>query len=384
MDENTDTLIIGAGPAGLAVAGRMRKLGLPFELLEASDKIASTWHAHYDRLCLHTVKQLSHLPHLPFPDDYPLYVPRLDLIRYFERYAAQFDINPRFGLRVRSVKKDDGAWRVDTDFGDSFRAENVILATGVNRVPYRPTWPGEADYQGDIIHSRAYRNATPFQGMKILVIGMGNTGAEVALDLAESDVDVTISVRSPITIVPRDVMGRPVQLTAKSLEKLPFGLGDWLGTQVRKMVIGDLSKYGVPMSTMHPAVQLKETGKTPVIDLGTADYIKSGRIKVVNEISRFNKAGIVLRSGEEKRFDAVILATGYKPNLGEIMDGIAPELDKFNCPKSPIAVEKTNKGLYFIGFDNYKLGGILGTIFTDSETIVMDIQRKGSGSNAVQ
>ncbi len=374
-----NTIIIGAGPGGLAVAGRLRQMGLDFEVLEKTNKIASSWHGHYDRLCLHTVKQLSHLPHLPFPEDYPLYVPRLDLVRYYENYATHFDIKPHFNDGVVAVKKVNEKWEVTTQSGKKYTAENVVVASGVNRVPNRPTWQGEENYAGEISHSRTYKNAAPFQGKKTLVIGMGNTGAELALDLAEQGVDVTISVRSPITIVPRDVNGRPVQLTAKTLASIPFGIGDWLGTQIRKLVIGDLSKFGVPMSKVHPTVQLKETGKTPVIDLGTVKYIKNGKIKIVNDISHFTEKGVMLKTGEEKAFDAVILSTGYQPKLNEFVENISPELDKYNCPKSPIAQDAKNKGLYFVGFDNYKLGGILGTIFNDSETIANHIQSQSEG-----
>lgn len=371
-----NTIIIGAGPGGLAVAGRLRKMGLDFEVLEKTDKIASSWHGHYDRLCLHTVKQFSHLPHLEFPENYPLYVPRLDLVKYYENYAEHFNIKPQFNDGASSVKKVNGKWEVTTESGKKYTADNVVIASGVNRVPHRPTWQGEENYKGNISHSRTYKNAQPFQNKKTLVIGMGNTGAELALDLAESDVDVTISVRSPITIVPRDVNGRPVQVTAKTLDKIPFGLGDWLGTQIRKLVIGDLSKYGVPMSKVHPAVQLKETGKTPVIDLGTVKYIKNGKIKVVNDISHFTENGVMLKNGEEKSYDAVILSTGYHAKLEEFVENIAPELDKYSCPKSPTAQDNANQGLYFVGFDNYKLGGILGTIFNDSRTIAEDINSK--------
>jgi len=371
------TIIIGAGPGGLAVAGRLRKMGLDFEVLEKTNKIASSWHGHYDRLCLHTVKQLSHLPHLPFPEEYPLYVPRLDLVRYYENYAKHFDIKPHFGDGAASVKKVNDNWEVTTESGKTYIGNYVVVASGVNRVPNRPSWEGEENFKGNITHSHIYKNAEPFQNKKVLVVGMGNTGAELALDLAESDVDVTISVRSPITIVPRDVNGRPVQLTAKTLAKIPFGLGDWLGTQIRKLVIGDLSKYGVPMSKIHPVVQLRETGKTPVIDLGTVKYIKNGKIKVVNDISSFTEKGVMLKIGEEKSFDSIILSTGYKSNLNEFVENITPELDKYACPKSPIAQDAANKGLYFVGFDNYKLGGILGTIFNDSETVANDIKSKG-------
>lgn len=373
--QKIQNLIIGAGPAGLAVAGRLRKKNLAFVLLEKSDKIAFSWHNHYDRLLLHTVKQLSHLPYLPFPKDYPTYVPRLDLIKYYESYAKHFDINPNFNHSVFSVKKINNEWEVKTENGKEFLAENVILATGVNRVPHIPKWKNQESYQGEITHSRNYKNPIPFKNQKVLVIGMGNTGAEIALDLSEHGIDTTIAVRSPIAIVPRDVNGRPVQLTARMLAKIPFGIGDWLGTQIRKIVIGDLSKYGVPMSKVHPVVQLRETGKTPVIDLGTVKHIKEGKIKIINKIDQFYEKGIVLTNGEQKEYDSIILATGYRPQVNDMLknvNGIAHALDKYECPKQVIG-EWSHQGLYFVGFDNYKLGGILGTIFTDSKTVVDDI-----------
>ena len=365
-------IIIGAGPAGLAVAGRMRKQNIAFELLEKTDKIAWAWHNHYDRLLLHTVKQLSHLPHLEFPEEYPLYVPREKIVEYMENYAKHFDINPHFNSEIKSIQKQNDKWLVTTQSGKTHEADNVVIATGCNRVPNSPKWKGQEDFEGKIVHSRIYKNVKPFENQKVLVVGMGNTGAELALDLSEHNIDTTISVRSPITMVPRDVNGRPVQLTAKKLAKIPFGIGDWLGTQIRKVIIGDLSKYGVPMSKVHPVVQLRETGKTPVIDLGTAKQIKAGKIKVVRDIDFFTKKGVVFKSGEELEFDSVILATGYRAQLNDFLENVDGLLDKYHLPKSPIG-EGQHKGLYFVGFDNYKLGGLLGTIFTDSKTIVENI-----------
>ncbi len=373
--ENINTLIIGAGPAGLAVGGRLRKRGLDFEIIEKSDKIAYSWHHHYDRLCLHTVKQLSHLPHLPFPEDYDLYVPREDVVKYCEQYARHFDIHPHFNTEVRHIEKTtEDTWKVTTGNKKVFTARHVVVATGVNRVPHSPVWRGQKDFEGRIIHSRNYKNALPFKDQSVLIIGMGNTGAEIALDLAENDVETFISVRSPISIVPRDVFGRPAQLTAKKLARIPFGLGDWLGGQIRKVIFGNLSKYGLPVSKMHPAVQLRKTGKTPVVDLGTTELIKQGKIKVVPDVEYFSKDGVILDNGKPLKVDAVILCTGYRARLQDFLPGSEELMNKDNIPKQTVA-EGAFKGLYFVGFDNYKLGGILGTIYTDSETVVNAIEK---------
>lgn len=368
----TENLIIGAGPAGLAIAGRLSKRGVSFEVLERTDKVSWSWHNHYDRLCLHTVKELSHLPHLPFPEDYPRYVPRQQFAEYCESYARHFSIVPRFNEEVSSINKKGDGWLVKTKSGSEYRAKKVIVATGVNRIPFSPVWPGQSDFLGVIEHSRRYKNPLPYLNKRVLVIGMGNTGAEVALDLAEHGVPVYLSVRSAVNIVPRDINGRPTQLTAKALAKLPFGFGDWLGTQIRKVVVGDLSRYGLKTATVSPIKQLRETGKTPVIDLGTVSKIKDGSIQVIPDIDHFVPEGIVCGNGDTYDVDHVLLATGYRAQVEDFLENTDGLLDKYGVPANSIG-EGEFEGLYFVGFDNYKLGGILGTIDSDSLTIANHI-----------
>jgi cation diffusion facilitator CzcD-associated flavoprotein CzcO len=367
-------IIIGAGPAGLAMAGRLRQLGLPFELLEKSDAVGPLWRQHYDRLCLHTVKEHSHLPGLPFPADYPRYVSRQQLVDYFEAYAQAFDIRPHFKQEVRSIEQEGGQWAVHTAAGQAFRAAEVVIATGVNRMPLRPSFPGEAAFEGQILHSREYKNAKAFSGQHVLVVGMGNTGAEIALDLSESGIATAISVRGPVNIVPRDFLGRPTQKTAFALAKLPTWLGDWIGARVQRLAFGDLRPYGLQQPPMPPARQLRETGKTPVIDLGTVQQIKAGKIKVYPQIESFSARNIRFANGQETAFDTVILATGYRAQLE---DFLPPAEGFFNADGLPADCIGSGpyEGLFFLGFDNYKPGGILGVIYNDSQRIV-DVLKK--------
>ncbi len=361
-------LIIGAGPAGLAIAGRLRRLNIPFEILEKSYHVASAWHEHYDRLHLHTVKELSHLPHLPFPEDYPRYVPRQKLVDYYEMYAKAFDIQPHFGEEVISIKKNNHKWRVKTASGKKWEAEQVVIATGVNRAVNRPLFEGEEKFEGRIIHSRLYKNADPFHDQKVLVVGMGNTGAEIALDLSEHQVETWLSVRSPVNIVPRDSFAGPTQLTALRLSKLPTWLGDRLGTLMRTLMVGNLSKYGIQTPKMPPAAQLRASGKTPVIDIGTVAQIKAGNIKVLPGISHFTNREVVFTNDEKYAFDTVILATGYQAKLQDFLEDTDRLLDAHGLPIQLIGTDKF-RGLSFLGFDNYVAGGILGVIYRDSEKI---------------
>jgi indole-3-pyruvate monooxygenase len=369
------TLVIGAGPAGLAVAGRLRQTGLEFEIIEGAKWVAAAWHNHYDRLHLHTVKELSHLPGLPFPDDYPRYVPRQALIDYYDGYTRGFGIEPRFGVVAKSIVKDDGGWKVEVENGPAIPAKNVVVATGSNRMPVRPEYKGEDVFEGTILHSRDYRNPVPFEGNKALVVGMGNTGAEIALDLSEHGVDTTISVRGPVNIVPRDVLGRPTQLTARMLVRLPGPIGDRLGTLLRRLTVGDLSAYGIETPDLPPLAQLRIQGKTPVIDIGTVRRIKTRRISVAPGIDRMTADSVVFTDGQERHFDVVILATGYRPVLATLLPDTSG-LDQAGYPTSPIG-DGPHAGLFFVGFNNHNPGGILGTIVDESEMVVDEIRRRG-------
>ncbi|WP_019669312.1 flavin-containing monooxygenase [Eudoraea adriatica] len=370
---NVQNLIIGAGPAGLAVAGRFRKAGLDFEILEQTNKIASKWHTHYDRLLLHTVKSLSSLPHLDFPPDYPQYIPRQQLVTYYENYAKHFDINPHFNCEVTAVLKKNGLWQIECTNQKTFEAQNVIIATGLNRIPNIPNWKGKDIFEGEILHAASYKNPLKFKGKKVLVIGMGNTGAEIALDLAEAKIDVGISVRSEIVVVPRDFLGRPIQLTAKKLAKLPFRLGDVIGALVRRITFGNIGKYGLPVSKMHPRILIQEQGRTPIIDLGTIAKIKKGEISVFKDVLEFHENTIRFADNKIEDIDSVILATGYYPAITKFLENTDSVLNYAGEPANKVA-KGEQKGLYFIGYDKFTLGGILGTLKNDSALILKSIK----------
>jgi cation diffusion facilitator CzcD-associated flavoprotein CzcO len=365
----TSTLIIGAGPAGLAVAGRLRQAGIDFVIIEKSDRVGDSWHRHYERLHLHTIKELSHLPGLEFPDEYPRYVPRQELADYYGLYANHFSIEPVFSQEAKTVRRADGGWKTTTGTGLEITSDNVVIATGLNQAPFAPSYPGTESFTGRIVHSKDYRNAAPFTGKKLLVVGMGNTGAEIALDLSEAGVDTTISVRGPVNIVPRDVLGRPTQLTARMLARLPRGVGDGIGKLLRRMTVGDLTRYGIATPEIAHLAQLRERGKTPVIDVGTVDAIKGGRISVRPAIAHLDGDRVVFADGSQGQFDTVILATGYRPMLGDLLLDGQDLLDEKGLPREVVG-DGVHKGLFFVGFDNHRPGGVLGTVVEESAEVV--------------
>ena len=326
-------LIVGAGPAGLAVAGSLRQRGLQATVIERAAQPGSSWRQHYERLHLHTVKTHSALPGLPFPDDAPRYVPRQGVVDYLDAYARHFAIEPLFGLAVtRFEPAPGGGWRGRTAAGQTFDTQQLVLATGANREPKAPFLPGAEEFAGEVLHSHAYRRAADLAGRRVLVVGMGNTGAEIALDLVEHGVRVALSVRSPVNIVHRDVLGRPTQLSSIALARLPEPLGDALASLLRRLTVGDLSRFGLRTPKASPLHQLRHEGKTPVIDVGTLARIRAGEIRVHPGIATLTRQGVRFTDGTQLAVDTVLLATGYHPALQSLWPAVPLPLDERGLP----------------------------------------------------
>jgi cation diffusion facilitator CzcD-associated flavoprotein CzcO len=371
-----DVLVIGAGPAGLAAAACLIRHGARPQVIDQADSVASSWHAHYRRLHLHTVRRHSSLPYLPFPGEYPRYVPRQQVAEYLESYAREFGIAPAFGEEAVAITRQDGGWETLCRGGRRFRSRFVVVATGANKVPNLPSFPGQQAFGGRVLHSREYRDPAPFAGRRVLVVGMGNTGAEIALDLAEQGVDVALAVRSPINIVLRDVLGRPTQVTAMLLSRLPNAVADAIAIAFRKLTVGDLRRYGLRTPTHSPLRQLREEGRTPVIDVGTVAMIKRGAIAVRPGIDSFTTDGVRFSDGRAERYDAVIMATGYRPALDALFPGVPVPVDANGMPPG-IAGRGALDGVYFVGFDVRQPGGLLRTIGLQAMQVADEIAKVG-------
>ncbi len=371
MAEHTDIAVIGAGPAGLAVGACLRRAGLNFILLERDQKVASSWHRHYERLHLHTVKQLSCLPYVPFPAVYPRYVPRDLMIEYLDRYAANFDLKPRFGDPVRSVRRDGNGWFI-RGTSSSISALYVVVASGFNAEPVMPSVPGMEKFRGKAIHSADYIDATPFAGQSVLVIGMGNTGAEVALDLSEGGARTSISLRNGVHIVPRDLFGIPIQIVAMlATRMLPSTASETLLPRILDLAIGDLSKHGIRRPKEGILRRVASSARIPVIDVGTARKIAEGAIRIEPGISAITEDGAIFDGGNEGKFEAIIFATGYRPNYRSFL-----EVDDIRTPDDPTPNgQNADSTLYFVGFKN-SVSGLLRQISREAVQVADDIVRR--------
>jgi Flavin-binding monooxygenase-like len=371
MPERTDVAVIGAGPAGLAVGAGLRKAGV-FIILERGDKVAWSWHRHYERLHLHTVKQLSSLPCLPFPADYPRYVPRNLVIAYLDRYATNFDLKPRFGETVRSVRRDRNDWFIEAT-QSSISASYVVVASGFNAEAVMPSFPGLGKFRGKVIHSAQYINAKPFVGQSVLVIGMGNSGAEIALDLSEGGARTTISVRNGVHIVPRDLFGIPIQIVAIMATKLlASAANERLFPRILDLAIGDLSKHGIKRNE-GILQRVVGSARIPVIDVGTVRKISERAIKVAPGISTIASDGASFSGGNSRKFDAVIFATGYRANYRSFLG----DSDVSNPGDHKSAERSSNSTIYFVGFNN-SVAGLLRQISREAVEVAGDSVRQRS------
>lgn len=376
---NTDTIVVGAGPSGLALAACLTRAKAPFTLIERADSAGATWRAHYERLHLHTVKKHSNLPHFPFPDRVEKYPSRQDVVDYLDAYMRHFDIRPRFGEEVTSIRRANGSWETATAT-NAYSSERVVIATGYNRRPVMPKWPGRDAFQGTIVHSAEYKDGAPYRGKRVLVVGIGNTGGEIAIDLNECGAaSVHICVRSPINVIARDYLGTPAQVSGIVLSKLPRALRYPLSKGIARFSVGDLSQYGIHWPAIGPIESVERFGRVALIDIGTIDLIKKGSITVVPGVQRFTERGVAFVNGESHEYDAVVLATGYKPRLDEFLEGANDVTDEAGYPVPP-AGESKWPGLYFLGFANPPTG-LLRQIALDAQRIAADIVRK-SGSAA--
>jgi cation diffusion facilitator CzcD-associated flavoprotein CzcO len=371
MSERTDVAVIGAGPAGLAVGACLRKAGVNFIILERGEKVAWSWHRHYERLHLHTVKQLSSLPYLPFPADYPRYVPRNLIIAYLDRYATDFGLRPRFGETVRSLRRDRNHWLIEAT-QSSISASYVVVASGLNAEPVMPSFSGLEKFRGKVIHSAQYINAKPFAGQSVLVIGMGNSGAEIALDLSEAGARTTISVRNGVHIVPRELFGLPIQIVAIIATKvLPLRANDRLFPRILDLAVGDLSKQGIKRPNEGILQRVASAARIPVIDVGTVQKISEGAIKVAPAIAAITGEGANFSGGSSRKFDAVIFATGYRPNYQDFLaDGGVSNPDDHTS-----AGQSSDPTLYFVGFNN-SVAGLLRQISREAVEVAGDIVRR--------
>ncbi|WP_406343977.1 flavin-containing monooxygenase [Streptomyces sp. NBC_00648] len=374
-DPTRPVYVIGAGPGGLAVAAALRGRGVRAVVLEKADAVGDSWRHHYDRLRLHTTRRLSALPGLKMPRSFGRWVARADVVRYLEKYAQVHELEIVTGVEVSRVERADGdGWLLHATGGRRLTGRAVVVATGYNHTPYLPEWPGADAYTGTLLHAGQYRNAAPYAGKDVLVVGSGNTGAEIAVDLVEGGAGrVRLAVRTAPHILRRSTAGWPAQASGILVRRLPVPLVDRAAGAVARLSVPDLSDKGLPRPETGLYARVRE-GAIPVQDVGLIAAVQSGRVEPVAALDSFEGAKVVLADGTLVSPEVVIAATGYRRAL----EGLVGELGVLDGRGRPTVhgghTAPTAPGLYFTGFTN-PISGMFRELAIDAGKIAKAVAR---------
>ncbi|WP_089101946.1 flavin-containing monooxygenase [Streptomyces hyaluromycini] len=369
--------VIGAGPGGLAVAYALRTRGIRAVILEKSDDVGASWRRHYDRLRLHTTRRLSALPGLPMPRRFGRWVSRDDVVRYLEKYAEHHELEIVTGVEVSRVERsaDGDGWLLHASGGRELTGSAVVVATGFNHTPRIPDWPGRDGFGGEFLHAGAYRNAEPFAGRDVLVVGPGNTGAEIAVDLTEGGASrVRLAVRTVPHIMRRSTAGWAAQYNSVLVRRLPTALVDRLARTMAKVSVPDLAAHGLPRPDSGLYSRVKQ-GSIPILDVGLIDAVRRGKVEIVAAVDGFEDGKVLLADGTRVSPDAVIAATGYVRAL----EGLVGHLDVLDDRGRPVAhgarTPKNAPGLYFTGYTN-PISGMFREMAIDAEKIAKAVAKR--------
>lgn len=381
--EDRPVYVIGGGPGGLSAAYALRAQGVRAVVLERSEHVGASWRRHYDRLHLHTTRRLSSLPGLAMPRSFGRWVSRDNVVRYLEKYAEHHELEVVTGVEVSRVEPaaDGTGWLLRATGGRELTGSAVVIATGYNHTPHVPDWPGRDAHKGELLHAGQYRNAAPYAGRDVLVVGIGNTGAEIAVDLVEGGASrVRLSVRTVPHILRRSTAGWPAQRTGILVRRLPVGLVDRLAGPVGKISVPDLSAHGLPRPDTGLYSRVHE-GSIPVQDVGLIDAVRKGQVEIVAAVDGFEDGKVVLANGDRIDPDVVIAATGYRRALEDLVGhlGVLDERGRpvVHGPRTP----KNAPGLYFTGFTN-PISGMLRELALDAQKIAKAIVKATTKAGA--
>lgn len=310
-----DTIVIGAGQAGLATGYYLQKAGLRFLILEGSDQPGGSWPHFYDSLSLNSPARYSSLPGLPFPGQPDRYPRRDEAVAYLRSYAAHFALPIITGTRVLQIERSGRFFRVITGDKGCYRARTIVAATGFFGQPHMPNLPGQADYRGQLLHAAEYRRPEPFRGQRIVVVGGGNAAVQIGVELAQV-ARVTLAARHPIRYLPQRLLGKDIHfwLNLTGLDR-----AQWLDDQ-----------------------------STPVFDTGAyRTAVVSGQPDLRPMFERFTEDGLIWSDGRHEKVDTVLFATGYRPHLPYLAELGA--LDQAGRALQRQGASTSVPGLYYVG-----------------------------------
>ena len=354
-DREPSVVVVGAGQAGLGIAARLTALGIDTLIVEKHERIGDNWRKRYHSLTLHNEAHVNHLPMLPFPPTFPVFIPKDKLANWFEFYADAMDLNVWTGTEMVSGTYDEASARFEitlkrTDGSRRIvRPAHVVMATGVSSIPVKPDLPGLADFAGTLMHSGAYTDGQGWAGKSALVLGTGNSAHDVAQDLAASGADVTMVQRSSSYIVSLGQAQKVYAIyeegpsvddcdliaTAASYDTLvrTYKLSTAEMKRNDAALLARLEQAGFKLDDGAPdgtGFQMKylRRGGGYYFNVGCSDLIADGTIKLLDfaAIDRFVAEGVRLEDGRIVRADLIVAATGYKNQQDVVRDYMGSDI----------------------------------------------------------
>ena len=332
--------------------------------------MGTSWVNAYDSLRLHTGRHMSTLPGYGYARGVPLFPTREQFVDYLRAYAERSTLNVETGSDVSALHRRGNEW-VAVVNGSEVPGRAVVMATGIMSKPVSPQIPDMDSFAGEIIHSVQYRRPEPFLGKRVLVVGVGNSGGEIASELGNAGIDVTILVRRGANVVPRAIAGVPIQYLAAAVRRLP--------RPARVRVTGLVQtlselRNGPPVLPRPPWSVLDAI---PVIGFHLVDAIRAGKVAVkLGSIDRLQRAGARFSDGSVAEFDRIILATGFSPALDPLgalirrdERGFALRTDNVTSADQP--------DLYFVG-QRYDTTGAIANIKADAREVARRVEGRGS------
>jgi hypothetical protein len=334
-------LVVGGGQAGLSIAARLTQLGIDTLIVDRLPRIGDNWRTRYHALTLHNQVQVNHLPYMPFPPNWPTYIPKDKLAGWFEAYVESLELNYWTGTELEGGRydEDEGRWTVTLRRADgttrTMKPRHIVMATGVSGIPNIPNIPSLKDFKGTVLHSSQYEDGDAWAGKRAIVIGTGNSGHDIAQDLQSSGADVTLVQRSPTLIVniePSAQLPYALYDEGPSLEDCdlitvatPLALGHKThqilterAREIDKPLLDGLERIGFRLDFGENGTgwQFKylTRGGGYYFNVGCSDLLVAGKIRLAQfaDIDRFTADGARLRSGETMPADLIVLATGYQ------------------------------------------------------------------------
>ena len=371
--KQTEALVVGASISGLAVAACLQKSNIEYIIIEKTSQVATPWRNHYNRLHLHTNKRISNLPFKKFDNTVPRYPSRQQVVNYLEDYQQAFNILPVFNTGAKRIRKEKDYWVTETN-NETFQSKYLVIATGAFGKPKPVSFTGMDTFTGRILHSSAYKTGKDFTGQKVLVAGFGNSACEIAIDLYEQGAMPFMSVRSPVNIIPRDILGIPILEVSLLMSHLPPRVADTINAPLMRLLFGDITRLGLQKKSYGAFQEIQRDQTIPVLDIGTIKHIRQGHITVYGGIDHIGGKIVHFKDGRQEDFDAIIAAIGYEREGAAMIDADKSRLDDLQ-----VRADKQQyfgkDGLYCCGFWIGPTGHIR-EIASDAQKIVKDIAKQ--------